>query len=144
MIYIGSDHAGYDLKQDIKKFLERKKIPYQDMSQFYNPSDDYPDIAKAVAKAVKKKKAHRGILICGSSIGMAIAANRIKGIRAAPVFDDYSSRTSRLDNDANVVCLRARNFPRKRSLKLLSVFLNTPFSYAERHIRRIKKVDRLR
>lgn len=146
MIYIGADHAGFPLKEKIKQFLEKKKLSFQDLSKRYNAKDDYPDITKRVALAVKKNNQvveNVGILVCGTGIGIDIAANRFKGIRAAPVYDEYTAVQSRTHNDANIICLRGRKFPAKYALKLVDLFLKTPFSGEQRHKRRIKKLDTL-
>ena len=143
MIYLGADHAGFPLKEKIKQFLKKKKLSYQDLSKQFNPTDDYPDVTKKVALAVKKDKTNTGILVCGTGVGIDMAANRFKGIRAAPVYDEYTAVQSRTHNDANIICLRGRKFPAKKALKLVDLFLKTPFSGEEKHKRRIKKLDAL-
>lgn len=146
MIYLGTDHAGFPLKEKVKVFLKKKNLTFVDLSQKLNAKDDYPDIAKKVAKAVKKNNAsveNVGILVCGTGVGIDMAANRFRGIRAAPVYDEYTTVQSRAHNDANVICLRGRRFSAKKALKLVDLFLKTPFSGEERHKRRIKKLDML-
>jgi len=140
-IIIGADHAGYYVKKLILKYFEKQKIPYDDIGG-YNPdsSDDYPDIAKKLSRKVVKQKT-KGILICGAGIGMAMAANKVKGARAGLCFDVYSAKMSREHNDANVLALRARKFPQKKILPIVRAWLNTPFSNKPRHKRRIKKIE---
>ncbi len=138
-IILGSDHAGVKLKEEIKSFLTKKEINFEDLGTLTKESVDYPDYAKKVCSKVKKEKA-KGILICGSGTGMAIAANRIKGIRAVAAYDSYSAKMSRHDNDTNVLCLRGRQFPLNKIKIIISIWLKTPFSKASRHKRRIKKL----
>lgn len=140
-IIIGSDHAGYHVKELIKKYLEKKKIPYEDVGG-KSPycADDYPDIAKKAAKKVLKSKG-LGILVCGTGTGMAIAANKVKGIRAAFCFDSYSSKMARQDNNANILALRERKFPKKKIIPIVAEFLKNDFSGIARHKRRIKKLE---
>jgi len=141
-IAIGSDHAGFELKQEVVKFLKRKKVFFKDFGTFAKESCDYPKIAFPVARAVSKGKFDRGILLCGSGVGMAVAANRIKGIRAVNVKDLYTARQSREHGDANVLCLAGRRLSPKRALRILEVWLTTPFSGEERHKRRIRQLDK--
>ena len=143
MIYLGSDHAGFYLKQAIKKFLDSKNLMYQDLGGFSTKKpDDYPDYAEVVAKAVVKNKDNRGILICGTGTGMVIAANKIKGVRASVVYDAYTAKMSRKDNDSNIMCLGARDKPHSVNT-LLNVWLKTLFSNKPRHKRRIEKIKKL-
>lgn len=139
-VFIASDHAGFRLKEKIKKYLERKKIWYQDMGTDSLNSVDYPDYALKVAEEVAKDRNRRGILICGTGTGMTIAANKVKGIRAAAAYDPYSAKMSRVDNDTNVLGLRGRFFPLKKIKKIINIWLNTPFSGEERHKRRLRKI----
>jgi ribose 5-phosphate isomerase B len=139
-IYLGADHAGFELKEKIKIWLVRKGIPYGDLgNQELNPNDDYPDYAIKVARRVAREKT-LGILICGSAQGMCIAANKIKGARAAVPFSLKEARLSRWDNDANILCLSGWYYHFHKATKLIDIFLNTEFSDIERHIRRVKKV----
>jgi len=140
-IIIGADHAGYYLLQQVKDFLKRNGKDFEEIGS-KNPEmpDDYPEIAKKVTKKVIRQKT-TGILICGSGIGMAMAANRVKGIRAAFCHDDYSAKMARHDNDANILTLRSRNFPKTKINKIVKTFLETKFSNLARHKRRIKKLD---
>jgi ribose 5-phosphate isomerase B len=141
-IYLSADHAGFKLKERIKRFLDKKKIPYEDLGTDSLKSVDYPDYAKKVAKKVAKEKNSRGILICGTGTGMAIAANRFKGVRAAAAYDIYSAKMSRVDNDANVLGLRGRFFPFEKIKKIISIWLKTPFSGKSRHRIRIQKLEK--
>lgn len=145
MIYIGADHAGYDTKEAIKRFLNKKSIPYIDVgTNKPKKSDDYPDYAKAVARYVSKSKNNKGILICGTGTGMAIAANKVKGIRAASIYDNYTAKKAREDNDANVAALRGIGFAKKKAVSLVDVFLNTDFSNKIRHKKRVEKINRIK
>ena len=141
-IYLGSDHAGYELKNKVKRFLLKKKIPYEDLGTDSEKSTDYPQYAKAVSQKVSKDRNSRGILICGTGTGMVIAANRKKGIRAVAAYDTYSAKMSRFDNNTNVLCLRARKFPFFSIKNIMNVWLETPFSKESRHKRRIEKLDK--
>ena len=141
-LIIGSDHAGFQLKKEVKKFLDKKKIKYKDVGTFSEESVDYPDIAKLVVKEMRRSKYRKGILICGTGIGMCIAANRHERIRAAVAYDAYSAKMSKVDDDVNILCLRARNFSHLKTLKIIEIWLRTRFSEKERHKKRILKIDR--
>ena len=138
-IFLSSDHAGYKLKEQIKIYLDKKKIKYSDLGPFCEDSVDYPDYAHKVAKRVKTNSNHVGILICGSGMGMNIAANKHKNIRAAQCFNLESTKLSRLHNDANIITLGSRLLSKKNALNCVSVFLNTKFE-GGRHAKRIKKI----
>jgi len=138
-IFLSSDHAGYMLKELIKLHLDKKKISYTDLGPYNDDSVDYPDYAHKVAKKVKVKKNHVGILICGSGMGMNIAANRHKNIRAAQCFNLKSTKLSRLHNDANIITLGSRVLTKKNALNCVNVFLDTKFE-GGRHLKRIKKI----
>ena len=138
-IFLSSDHAGYKLKEKIKIHLSKKKIKCIDLGPFNNSRGDYPDYAHKVAKKVKTNKNHSGILICGSGMGMNIAANRHKNIRAAQCFNLKSTKLSRLHNDANIITLGSRLLTEKNALNCVSVFLKTKFE-GGRHLKRIKKI----
>ena len=138
-IFLSSDHAGYKLKEKIKLHLDKKKIKYTDLGPFNNSRVDYPDFAHKVAKKVKTSKNHFGILVCGSGIGMNIAANRHENIRAAQCYNLKSTKLSRLHNDANIITLGSRLLTEKNALNCVSVFLNTEFD-GGRHLKRIKKI----
>jgi len=136
---IASDHAGYALKEKIKEFLINKDISVTDLGPFSIDSVDYPDYAKKVAKRVVLKKSDLGILICGSGTGMAITANKFKGIRAAQCYNKSSTILSRQHNNANVICLGARILKKNEASKLIFYFLNTKFK-SGRHQKRINKI----
>lgn len=140
-IYLGADHAGYFLKEKIKKFFLKEKIDYIDLGGNGEENDDYPIYGFKVAESVAKNKKNRGILICGTGTGMCIAANKIKGIRAVSANDFYSAKMSRFDNDTNVLCLRARGVKEMNNLKIVKIWLATKFSEKERHKRRIKEIE---
>ena len=138
-IYISSDHAGFKLKESIKDYLSKKNIKFQDLGPNNNDRVDYPDFAHKVARKVKTNKKNVGILVCGSGMGMSIAANRHKNIRAAQCFNLKSTKLSRLHNDANVITLGSRLLSKKNALNCISVFLNTKFE-GGRHTKRIRKI----
>ena len=138
-VCIASDHAGYKNKEIIKDFLIEKNVSIIDLGPPNEKSVDYPDYAKKVSKRVKSKKSDIGILVCGSGTGMAISANKIKGIRAAVCYNTQSTVLSRQHNDANIIALGSRLTKKKMSLKLVSLFLKTKFE-AGRHLRRVKKI----
>ena len=138
-IFIASDHAGFELKEIIKKYLSKKKLIYQDLGPENDKSVDYPIYAHNVAKKVKVDKNNIGILICGSGTGMNIAANKHKNIRAAQCFNLKSTKLSRLHTDANIITLGSRLLSKNNALKYISVFLSTKFE-GGRHSKRIKKI----
>ena len=138
-IFLSSDHAGFKLKESIKIHLDKKKIKYTDLGPYNNDSVDYPDYAHKVAKKVKMKDNHAGILVCGSGVGMNITANRHKNIRAAQCFNLKSTKLSRLHNDANIITLGSRLLSKKNAINFVGVFLNTKFE-GGRHTKRIKKI----
>ena len=140
VVYLGADHAGFKLKEKIKKYFDKMGITYWDLGGKGEEGDDYPDYAFKVAEKVVKDKNSKGILICGTGTGMVIAANKIKGVRAAAAYDEYSARMAREHNDANILCLRGRHFSNEKNLKLVKIWLNAKFSGAKRHIRRIRKI----
>src|SRR3989338_365465 len=143
-IILGADHAGYALKEKIKKYLEKKKIQYEDAGAYkLNPKDDYVDYAVKAAKKVSKSKNTTGILVCGTGTGMEIAANKIKGIRAAMGYDTYSAKMAKEHNDANILGLRSRNISFDKTKKIIDAWLNTKFSSKQRHRRRVNKIKRL-
>jgi ribose 5-phosphate isomerase B len=138
-ICIASDHAGYVLKEKIKDFLINKNIPVIDLGPSNSGSVDYPDYAKKVAKRVFLKKSDTGILVCGSGTGMAITANKFKGIRAAQCYNKISTILSRQHNNANIICLGSRMLKKKDAINFISFFLSTRFD-AGRHQKRINKI----
>jgi len=140
-IAIGSDHAGFEMKEAIKAHLERLKIEYNDYGTYNTDSMDYPDTGKAVANAVAEGKEDRGILICGSGIGMSIVANKVKGIRAALCYSSEIAKLSREHNDSNILVLAGRFTSRQDAKEMVKVWIDTPFSNNPRHIRRIEKIE---
>ena len=138
-ICISSDHAGYETKEFIKEQLIKSKISTIDLGPFLKKSVDYPDYAKKVSNRVSKRKSDIGILVCGSGTGMAISANKTKGIRAAVGYNIKSTQLSRQHNNANVLCLGSRLTKRKDIKKIIKIFLNTKFE-GGRHKRRVKKI----
>ena len=138
-ICISSDHAGYEIKEFIKEHIIKSKISIIDLGPFLKKSVDYPDYAKKVSNRVSKRKSDIGILVCGSGTGMAISANKTKGIRAAVGYNIKSTQLSRQHNNANVLCLGSRLTKRKDIKKIIKIFLNTKFE-GGRHKRRVKKI----
>jgi ribose 5-phosphate isomerase B len=138
-IFISSDHAGFKLKEEIKSHLLKKKLSFKDMGPFNDDRVDYPDYAHKVARKVKANKNNLGILVCGSGMGMNIAANRHKNIRAAQCFNLKSTKLSRLHNDANIITLGSRLLTKKLAINCVNTFLNTKFE-GGRHLKRIKKI----
>ncbi len=144
-IYIGTDHAGFELKEELKKFLKDLGCEVEDKGAYeFNREDDYPDfilpVVKAVAEDIARDLDSRGIVIGGSGQGEAIVANKVKKIRAAVVYDEYSARMSREHNDANIVSIGTRTLSADKAKRLVKLWLETPFSNEERHKRRIEKI----
>lgn len=142
MIIIGSDHAGIELKNQIIEYLYNKKIEYIDVSKDNNiKNDDYPDIAKKICKKVLENSINLGIAICGTGIGMSIASNKVRGIRAAVCTDKYMAEMSRKHNNSNVLCLGARLEVLKKNniLEIVDAFVNT-FYEGGRHDARLEKI----
>jgi len=139
-VALGADHAGVTLKVRLKEFLDKRNVAYKDFGTTSEESVDYPDYALQVAQSVSSGIDDFGILICGSGIGMAITANKVKGIRAAPVADTSAAQLARQHNNANVLALGARNLSTARSLEIVDVFLSTPFE-GGRHLRRLDKIN---
>lgn len=142
-IAIGADHGGFLLKTELVKYLEKTGHTPVDLGTFSGEAVDYPDYARAVARAVRAHTADRGVLICGSGVGAGVAANKFPGIRAAVCHDTFSARQGVEDDDMNVLCLGARVIGRELAQELVSAFLTARFSGAERHVRRLKKVAAL-
>lgn len=140
MIAIGSDHAGYPLKEEIKKYLQENGIEYKDCGTYSLDSVDYPEYAVKTAKTVISGECEKAILVCGTGIGVSMAANRLKGIRAACCSDYFGAKYTRLHNDANVLCLGARIIGVGTACELVDVFLNTEFE-GGRHTRRVEMLD---
>jgi len=141
MIAIGSDHGGFALKKALMAHLDRRGIAYKDFGTYSDASCDYPEYGKAVANAVASGACERGILICGTGIGMSMAANKVPGIRAAVCGDCFSAEATRAHNDANILCMGARVVGEGLALKIADIFLDTPFSNDARHIRRIAQIE---
>ncbi|MEN2985542.1 MAG: ribose 5-phosphate isomerase B [Thermodesulfovibrionaceae bacterium] len=139
-IAIGSDHAGYELKEIISKILKDSGHDVVDMGCDSCLSVDYPDYAVAVATAVSEGKVERGILICGTGVGMSIVANKFKGVRAALCNDLYTARMSRLHNDANVLTIGGRVVGKDLAKEIVNIWINTPFE-GGRHLQRIEKIN---
>ena len=138
-VFLASDHAGFVLKQKICKFLINKGIKTLDLGPKNNSSVDYPDFAHLLAKKMKTKNNNIGVLVCGSGIGMSMAANRHKNIRAALCHNIKSAKLSRMHNNANVIAIGSRLTKKNLALKCVNVFLKTPFD-GGRHLKRIKKI----
>lgn len=141
MIALGSDQGGFELKQEIIKHLKERGLEFKDFGSYDTKSVDYPEYAKKVCKAIKDGECEKGILICGTGIGISITANKIKGIRAALCTDCFMAEATRLHNDANVLALGGRVVGPGLALKIVDTFLDTPFSNEERHIRRINAIE---
>lgn len=139
MIAIGSDHAGFELKEKIKKYLLELEHEYEDFGTNSNDSVDYPDFASKVAESVARKECDRGILICGAGIGMSMVANKVPGVRAALCCDTEMARLSREHNDANVLTFGARLINENTAKEIIRVWLTTEFS-GGRHSRRVNKI----
>lgn len=141
MLAIGSDHGGFALKQAVMKHLADRGLAYRDFGTYTADSCDYPDYGRAVALAVAGGECERGILICGTGIGISITANKVPGIRAAVCTDCFTAEATRLHNDANILALGGRVVGEGLALKIVDTFLDTPFSGEERHLRRISKIE---
>lgn len=141
MIGIACDHGGFALKQEVIAHLKAQGIAYKDFGCNSEDAVDYPDYGKAVATAVVNGECEKGIVICGTGIGISISANKIPGIRCALCHDCFSAEATRLHNDANMIALGARVVGAGHAIKIIDTFLNTPFSNDERHIRRISKIE---
>ena len=139
-IAIGADHAGYELKEHLKKWLEQNGFATKDYGTFSNESADYPDFAHPVALAVEKKEADLGLLVCGSGNGVAITANKHQGIRAAICWKEDLAALAREHNDANILCLPSRHISTELAEKITDRFLNSSFE-GGRHARRVDKVS---
>jgi ribose 5-phosphate isomerase B len=141
-IAIGCDHRGFTLKQLIMPFLQNSGHSYQDFGCYDTDPVDYPDIAQKVGEAVASGDFDQGILICNTGIGMSIAANKIKGIKAALCCDTFAARRARQHNDANVLCLRGENINADSALEIVKTFLATDFE-GGRHVQRVNKIGAL-
>lgn len=141
MVAIGCDHGGYELKMEIIGYLKKNGIEYKDFGCDSTASVDYPVYGKAVAEAVAGGECEKGILICGTGIGMSIVANKVQGVRCALCGDCFSAQATREHNDSNVLALGARVTGAGLAVKIVDTWLNTPFSNDERHIRRISMIE---
>lgn len=139
-IAVGSDHAGYGLKQKLVEFLQAKQYQVMDLGTHSEAPCDYPDFAEAVAEAVVSGLADRGLVICGSGVGASVAANKVPGARAALCHDTFSAHQGKEDDDTNILCLGARIVGESLAKEILLSWLNASFSGAERHQRRLDKV----
>ena len=139
-IAIGSDHAGYEYKEILKKWLLKKGYELKDFGTHTNESADYPDFAHPVADSVEKNEYELGVLVCGSANGVAITANKHQGIRAAICWNEELASLARLHNNANIVCIPARFISYELAEKITETFLNTPFE-GGRHERRVSKIS---
>jgi len=139
-IAIGSDHAGFQVKDSIREMLEAEGHTVFDKGTNSEDSTDYPDYGHAVAKSVSSGESDRGILVCGTGIGMCMTANKTPGIRAALVHDEFTTEMSRRHNDANVLCMGTRVLDRETALRLVKFWLNTEFE-GGRHLRRVDKIE---
>jgi len=141
IIFIGSDHAGYLLKESMKEFLSRENHEIKDIGPFnLEPGDDFPDYSKKLCHEILTTLDSKGILICGSGQGMAISANRFKGIRAALCWSQESAKQAGKHLDSNVLCLGADFISEKKAFKIIDTWLKTPFLNKEKYIRRIEKI----
>lgn len=142
-ISLGCDHGGYALKEHIKAYLESKGHEVVDCGTYSTDSCDYPIFGEAAARKVQSGECERGIIICGTGIGVSIVANKFKGIRAALCGDCFSAEATRQHNDANILTMGARVTGPGLALKIVDTFLDTPFSGDERHVRRIAKIAQI-
>lgn len=141
MIALGCDHGGYPLKKEVIRYLEEHNIEYKDFGCYDTTAVDYPEYAKKVAHSVADGECEKGILICGTGIGISIVANKVKGIRAALCHDCFSARATREHNDANILAMGARVIGSGLALQIVDIFLNTEFSNEERHVKRIAQIE---
>ncbi len=140
-IALGADHGGFNYKNKIKEYLSSIGVEVVDAGTFSADSCDYPEIAQKVGNLVVSGEVEKGILVCGTGIGMSIAANKIKGIRAALCSDTFSARLTRQHNNSNVLCLGERVTGEGLMLDIVKIWLETPFSNEERHLRRINSIE---
>lgn len=144
MIYIASDHAGFRLKEEIKDYLDELGIKYRDLGpKEFDPDDDYPDFAFKVAKKVgQNPDEDKGILICGTGQGVALAANKVEGIRAVLAWNEFTAEAARAHLSANILTLGGQTTPLNTAKKIVAKWLSTGFSGDERHKRRLKKIEK--
>lgn len=142
-VYLGSDHAGFALKQALQKHLQAQNYKVVDLGVFAaEPPADYPDIAHEVAEKVRENHGGKGILVCGTGVGMCMAANKIAGVRAAVCESAQTVEMSRRHNDANILCLGGRVLKPETATEFVDIFMKTPFEGEERHVRRVNKIDK--
>jgi ribose 5-phosphate isomerase B len=139
-IIIGSDHAGFELKQKMKEHLQRRGFPVDDVGTHSGEPVDYPEVAHRVAEAVASGRSARGVVVCGTGLGVSMAANRHAGVRAAVAYDEDTARLSREHNDANVLALGGRSLDHALAERILDLWLDTPFA-GGRHARRVAKIE---
>jgi len=143
-IYLGADHAGYKLKEGLEKYLKKQKHTVIDVGAHkFDKTDDYPIYAARVGRAARRDKKARGIVLCGNAQGVCIATNKIRDVRAAVGYSEDAAKTSRTDDNANVLCLAGRVLAPAQAKKIVSAFLKTKFSRAKRHKRRLKKITKI-
>lgn len=142
MIAIGSDHGGYKLKEEIKKYLEEKEIPYKDVGCMSEESVDYPNIAKEVAREVQSKRCENGILICRSGIGMSMVANKFKGIRCTLCHNEYTAKYAKLHNNSNILSIGADDVTVNEAICMIRIWLATEFE-GGRHEERLKIIEEI-
>ena len=139
MIALGCDHGGFAIKEAIKKYLDESGIEYNDFGTYSEESVDYPVYAKKVADAVASGECEKGVLCCGTGIGISIAANKVKGIRAAVVTNEFCAEMTRRHNDANIIAMGGRVISEEQAVKFTKIFLETPFD-GDRHIKRVQMI----
>ncbi|MGN1301094.1 MAG: ribose 5-phosphate isomerase B [Clostridia bacterium] len=142
MIAIGADHGGYKLKEEIKRYFEEQGIEYKDFGTYSEERVDYPDIAKKVSKSVQSKECDRGILICRSGYGMSMVANKFKGIRSAPCFEETAAKFSRMHNDSNILALGADYVTTSKAIQIVRVWIATEFE-GGRHSDRLALIEEI-
>ncbi len=140
-IFLGADHAGFAFKEQLRAFLDSKRIQYEDCGTYTQEPSDYPDYAFIVGRHVVEHPGSLGILICGTGAGMCIAANKVPGVRAVEGYDTYSAEMSKKDNHANVLCLRSRKMTFSKVKRIVATWLKSDFSGDVRHRRRIQKIS---
>ncbi len=143
MIAVGCDHAGFELKQVIMKHLEERNIEFKDYGTYSADSCDYAVYAEKTARAVADGECELGLLFCGTGVGISIAANKVRGIRACCCSDLFSAEMTRMHNNANMLCLGGRVLTPEKAIEIVDIFLDTPFSGEERHQRRIDQITDL-
>ena len=139
MIALGCDHGGFAIKEAIKKYLDESEIEYNDFGTYSEESVDYPIYAKKVADAVASGECEKGVLCCGTGIGISIAANKVKGIRAAVVTNEFCAEMTRRHNDANIIAMGGRVISEEQAVKFTRIFLETPFD-GDRHVKRVQMI----